>query len=189
MEYSPAGLIKAGYNFVFKNNKTIEKLNRELNTGKISEQEFNEKKSSVINKNIDEFSKGLTGSALALIGYAMANAKFLKAGNDDEEDELEDALGKQKYSITIGDYNISLDWLSPSAMPLFMGAEVYDAVQQDEDISKISALMGGVLSAFNPAFETTMLSNVTSALTSYSSDTEGKWESFLTNIFTNYITC
>ena len=204
MEYSPAGLLNAGVNFVTKNQKAIERLNRELNTGKITEQEFNEKKSSIINKNIDEFSKGLTGSALALIGYAMANAKFLKAGNDDEEEEFEETLGKQKYSltipdftislgkqkypITIGDYNISLDWLSPSAMPLFMGAEVYDALQKDEDISKISALTGGVLSAFNPAFETTMLSNVTSALTSYSSDAEGKWENIIANILTNYIT-
>ncbi|MBQ2558290.1 MAG: hypothetical protein II553_04700, partial [Lachnospiraceae bacterium] len=45
-------------------------------------------------------------------------------GGDEKKDKLEKNLGKQDYSINIGDNTYDLSWLSPSAMPLFVGVEL-----------------------------------------------------------------
>ena len=191
--YSPAGLIKSISYDVMQMKKTIEGVRLDYQEGKITEQQYNEKISKAINKEIDQFSKGLTGSALTAIGVAMAMTGWLKikAGNEDDEDEFMESLGQQKYSITIGDYNISLDWLSPSAIPLFMGVEMYNSIkraEEDEDVSILTALMNGTLNSLNPLFETTMLSNVLSTLASYSSDTSGKMGDVLATIALNLAT-
>ena len=191
--YSPAGLIKSISYDAIQMKKTIEGVRLDYQEGKITEQQYNEKISKAINKEIDQFSKGLTGSALTAIGVAMAMTGWLKikAGNEDDEDEFMESLGQQKYSITIGDYNISLDWLSPSAIPLFMGVEMYNSIkraEEDEDVSILTALMNGTLNSLNPLFETTMLSNVLSTFASYSSDTSGKMGDVLATIALNYVT-
>ena len=191
--YSPAGLIKSISYDVIQMKKTIEATGLDYQEGKITEQQFNEKNSKAINKLIDQFSKGLTGSALTAIGVTMAMNGLLKikAGNEDDEDEFMESLGQQKYSITIGDYNISLDWLSPSAIPLFMGVEMYNSIKQaeeDEDVSILTALFNGTLNSLNPLFETTMLSNVLSTFASYSSDTSGKMGDVLATIALNLAT-
>lgn len=191
--YSPVGLLKSMSYDVGVMQKNIGNLRLDFQEGKITEQEFNEKTSKVINKEIDQISKGLTGSALTAIGVTMAMNGLLKikAGNEDDEDEFMESLGQQKYSITIGDYNISLDWLSPSAIPLFMGVEMYNSIKQaeeDEDVSILTALFNGTLNSLNPLFETTMLSNVLSTFASYSSDTSGKMGDVLATIALNFAT-
>ena len=191
--YSPAGLIKSISYDVIQMKKTIEGVRLDYQEGKITEQQYNEKLSKAINKEIDQFSKGLTGSALTAIGVAMAMTGWLKikAGNEDDEDEFMESLGQQRYSITIGDYNISLDWLAPSAIPLFMGVEMYNSIkraEEDEEVSILTALMNGTLNSLNPLFETTMLSNVLSTFASYSSDTSGKMGDVLATIALNYAT-
>jgi hypothetical protein len=40
-------------------------------------------------------------------------------------------MGDQAYALQMGDYSYTIDWMAPAAMPLFMGAELYDSIKND----------------------------------------------------------
>ena len=112
MEYSPMGLAKS---MVYD---TVQ-----LRKGNIT-----------VNQYIDNVSKGLTGTGIALVGYALASMGIIKAsGGDDDKEKYEQNQGKQTYSIQIGDNTYSLDWLAPTAIPLFIGAEIHELAQSDSE--------------------------------------------------------
>jgi uncharacterized protein YerC len=157
-EYSPAGLAKAiVYDSV------------QLRKGNIN-----------VNEYIDNISKGLTGTGIALVGYALAEAGILKAGGDDDKDEkYRQAMGEQPYSIMINGKSYSLDWLAPTGIPLFVGAELnklmHDKTEKDgETQSEVLKAMGRIADAttslLNPMSEMSMISGLTSTIQSFSSD-------------------
>ena len=157
-EYSPAGLAKAiVYDSV------------QLRKGNIN-----------VNEYIDNISKGLTGTGIALVGYALAEAGILKAGGDDDKDEkYKQAMGEQPYSIMINGKSYSLDWLAPTGIPLFVGAELnklmHDKTEKDgETQNEVLKAMGRIADAssslLNPMSEMSMISGLTSTLQSYSQD-------------------
>ena len=89
-------------------------------------------------------------------------------------------MGEQPYSIMINGKSYSLDWLAPSGIPLFVGAElnrlVHNTEEKDgETQNKIFQAFGRVADAtstiLNPMSEMSMISGITSALRSYSQDT------------------
>ena len=94
-----------------------------------------------VNQYIDNISKGLTGTGIALLGYALADAGILKAsGGDDDKDKYDEEQGKQAYSIQIGNQTYTLDWLAPTAIPLFVGAEAHDVINKSgEEKTSISS--------------------------------------------------
>lgn len=165
LEYSPIGLVKSAiYDTV------------QLRKGNIT-----------VNKYIDNISKGLTGTGIALVGYALANAGILKASGSDDKDKesYDEDRGYQTYSIQIGDNTYSLDWLAPTGIPLFIGAECYEIMQteketktssSDEDssynqaIKSATNILDACTNAMNPMTEMSMLSGLTSALKSYDGD-------------------
>ena len=165
-EYSPIGLLKATKEFAFdikKGNKTV-------------------------NQAIDSLAKGLTGTSIMGIGMLLASQGILKAsGSDDEKEEkYSQSLGNQNYSIKIGDSTYTLDWLSPTAMPLFAGAELWNATQTDNDFN-LNNLVDASLKTINPLMEMSMLQSFTSALTSYNSDgTAGKLSDMALNVAESY---
>lgn len=137
-----------------------------------------------VNQYIDNVSKGLTGTGIALVGYALASAGILSASGSDDEDkqQYEEALGNQTYSIKIGDNTYSLDWIAPSGIPLFIGAEIYEIMQQQKEIKTSSTddetaynqainsavnILDAFTNAMNPMTEMSMLSGLSSALKSY----------------------
>ena len=157
-EYSPAGLAKAiVYDSV------------QLRKGNIN-----------VNEYIDNISKGLTGTGIALVGYALAEAGILKAaGDDDKEDKYKEAMGEQPYSITINGKSFSLDWLAPTGIPLFVGAElnklVHDTTEKEGEtqngvLKAIGRVTDATSSLLNPMSEMSMISGLTSTLQSYSQD-------------------
>lgn len=163
IEYSPLGLTKSA---IFD---TIQ-----LRKGNIT-----------LNTYIDNISKGLTGTGIALLGYALANAGVLRVtGSDDKNKEnYEQEKGNQTYSIRIGDNTYSLDWLAPSGIPLFIGAKVCEIIQNEKETktstssddetsySKAIETATNILSAFtnavDPMTEMSMLSGLSSAIKSY----------------------
>lgn len=182
LEYSPVGLVKSAiYDTV------------QLRKGNIT-----------VNTYIDNISKGLTGSGIALVGYALADCGILKAtGSDDEDREkFEESRGSQNYSVTIGDNTYSLDWLAPSGIPLFIGAECYELMQaqkekktssSDEDelynkaINTATNILDSFANAMNPMTEMSMLSGLTSALKSYDQDSSKMLASIGTNAVKSYV--
>lgn len=182
LEYSPVGLVKSAiYDTV------------QLRKGNIT-----------VNTYIDNVSKGLTGSGIALVGYALADCGILKAtGSDDEDREkFEESRGSQNYSVKIGDNTYSLDWLAPSGIPLFIGAECYELMQaqkekktssSDEDelynkaINAATNILDSFANAMNPMTEMSMLSGLTSALKSYDQDSSKMLASIGTNAVKSYV--
>ena len=157
-EYSPAGLAKAiVYDSV------------QLRKGNIN-----------VNEYIDNISKGLTGTGIALVGYALAEAGILKAGGDDDKDEkYRQAMGEQPYSIMINGKSYSLDWLAPTGIPLFVGAELNklmhdktekDGETQNEVLKAMGRIADATTSLLNPMSEMSMISGLTSTIQSFSSD-------------------
>lgn len=182
LEYSPVGLVKSAiYDTV------------RLRKGNIT-----------VNTYIDNISKGLTGSGIALMGYFLADCGILKAtGSDDEDREkFEESRGSQNYSVTIGDNTYSLDWLAPSGIPLFIGAECYELMQaqkekktssSDEDelyhksINAATNMLDSFANAMNPMTEMSMLSGLTSALKSYDRDGSKMAANIITNSAKSYV--
>lgn len=63
------------------------------------------------------------GTGLAVLGYVLAKMGILRAsGSDPDKANYEKGMGKQSYSLDTPFGNVSLDWLQPTSMPLFVGA-------------------------------------------------------------------
>lgn len=136
---------------------------------------------------IDNLSKNLTGSALTLLGYALAQAGFLHgAGDDDKEGDYDYQLGQQTYSIEIGDKTYSLSWLSPVAMPLFVGANMYEQLVEGKGWNG-NVVMETMAQTLDPLSEMSFVSSLNDVLTSYGSGTE-KIAGVVTSAGQNYIT-
>ena len=182
IEYSPVGLAKS---------MVLDTV--QLRKGNIT-----------VNQYIDNISKGLTGTGITLVGYALAQAGILKAsGGDDDKEKYEEGRGKQAFSIQIGDNTYSLDWLAPTAIPLFIGAEISalnratnetkTSNSSDED-SKYNQLLKSttnVLDAFtnsmNPMMEMSMLSGLASTLRSYEQGATQGITAMGTNALKSYV--
>ena len=184
MEYSPLQIAKSA---------TVDLVN--LRKGNIS-----------VNQYIDNLSKGMTGTGIALVGYALANAGILKAsgGDDKDKEKYEEEQGKQSYSIQIAGKTYSLDWLAPTGIPLFIGAETHKLFNQEETekstekkseedrlnqaIKGASNLLNAGATAINPMSEMSMISGLTSALSSYNtSDNLGSLGNIITNAGKSYV--
>ena len=118
---------------------------------------------------IDQLAKGLTGSALMVLGYALANRGLLRGGDDDEEKkaEFDDLLGHQAYAIELGGYSITLDWLAPEAVPLFLGAQVSKAME--DGAMSPGDVMRTLASIPDPILEMSMLQGLNDAIKNASS--------------------
>lgn len=182
LEYSPAGLAKS---------LIYDTVN--LRKGNIT-----------VNKYIDNISKGLTGTGIALLGYALADAGILKASGSDDKDKekYDEEMGKQTYSITIAGNTYSLDWLAPTGIPLFIGAECHEIMQTDKEektsssdedsrynqaIKTATNILDSFTNAMNPMTEMSMLSGLTSALKSYDQGGSKMIATFGTNAVKSYV--
>lgn len=114
---------------------------------------------------IDLIAKGVSGSALASLGYLLSSIGLLTgSGSDDTKERNADALeGKQRYALQVGDLSFTLDWLSPAAIPLFLGAEIHDAISSESGATtaEIAEAIGNIAA---PIFDMSMMQNVSNAL-------------------------
>lgn len=111
---------------------------------------------------IDSISAGLTGTGLLGLGAYLASQGILSGGGGDDKEKALDALtGRQDYALNIGGKSITLDWLAPEALPLFVGVELYGALsdKSEDGISLTQVLdkLGGIT---DPMFEMSMLQGV-----------------------------
>lgn len=139
---------------------------------------------------IDHIAQNTVGSALTLVGYMLAKAGFLNgAGDDDKEGKYDYQLGKQAYSINIGGNTYTLSWLTPVAMPLFVGANAYEQLVEGEEWNAdvVIETLGQTL---DPLSEMSFLSSLDSVLSSYDSGIQkffGIGEAALQNYVTQFI--
>ncbi|MBO5967850.1 MAG: hypothetical protein J6S14_05055 [Clostridia bacterium] len=121
---------------------------------------------------VDHLSQNLTGTALTLVGYLLASAGFINgAGGDDKEGKYDYQLGEQAYSINIGDSTFSLSWLSPVAMPLFVGANAYEQLVEGKEWNG-DVVVETLAQTLDPLSEMSFLSSLDDVLSSYDSGIE-----------------
>lgn len=136
---------------------------------------------------IDNFAKGLTGSALVYAGYMFAMSGLLNGGGEeDKEGKYDYQLGEQYYSLNIGGNTYTLNWLSPVAMPLFVGANLHEAFNEDKDFTWDTTL-DSLSQTLDPMTEMSFLSGLTSVLTSYEQGT-GMISAMAETMLQNYAT-
>lgn len=154
LEYSPLGLAKAATADRYK-----------LATGEIDRNTY-----------INNLAKGLTGTSIFALGALLSAFDIISAddGGDEEEKAKKQLLGGQDYAINIGEGSYTIDFLSPTSVPLFMGAKVYDEIvkaMNGDDIKALDALFEVMMGVTGPLFAQTMLSGVDGALESVSRET------------------
>lgn len=106
VDYSPVGLVKAMTldARTFKNS---------LENGQFTPQ--------MQHKFVQNLGKGMAGSFLYVLGYALAKAGIASGEADDDKDVknfMKNSLGISSYSIKIGDKTFTYDWAQPVATPL-----------------------------------------------------------------------
>ena len=118
---------------------------------------------------IDHIAQGATGTALTLVGYLLSQMGFLNgAGEDDKEGKYDYQLGKQGYSLNIGGNTYSLSWLSPVAMPLFVGANAHEQLVEGKEWNA-NVVIETLGQTIDPLSEMSFVSSLTDALSSYES--------------------
>ncbi len=167
VKFSPAGLVK-----------TITSDAKKLRNGDITAADF-----------CDNLGAGLNGSGLAVLGaFLFANGILTVGGDDDDKQAgFDAAMGSQNYAINIGDYSYTIDWAAPAVVPMFIGAEFWNAIKtKDEEASFGKAAMNAVGRMFEPLMQMTMLSGVSSTIKSAAYNQQDPIYGVLANVATNY---
>lgn len=140
LEYSPAGLLKGLTNDlvqVRKGNMTAAQA-------------------------IDNISAGLTGTGLLMLGGYLAAQGLLRGGGsgDDDKDKMDDLAGRQDYSMEIGDTSVTLDWLAPEALPLFVGVNLYETWKANNGEMQLSDYLNAIKNVSEPMVEMSCLQSL-----------------------------
>lgn len=141
-------------------------------------------------KMVDHISEGLTGSGIAALGAFLAAQGVFSAGSsdDDKEANLDAGMGQQEYAINIGGKSYTIDWAAPAVVPLAMGGELYNALQQkyDDDETAFNQAMATVSRMFDPMLNMTMLSGIGSTVTSAAYNKSNPLFGIASNVATNF---
>lgn len=129
------------------------------------------KRTKAIADALDRMAAGLTGTGLMIVGALLAQLGLMKGSGDDENKDAEyydQMLGNQEYSITIGNKNYTLDWLTPVSMPLFAGVELHNAKVDGGEMS-FEELIDAIGRVADPITNLSLLQGVNDAMSEYDS--------------------
>lgn len=167
-EYSPAGLVKS----------------LTADRAKVKRGEMN------VSQMLDNVAAGLTGTALLALGAFLKNIGWLTTGGGDDEkqDQLDELSGGQKYAINLpGGGSVTVDWLAPEVLPMFMGAELADAL--DKEGLHVPSLTKLFTATMEPMLEMSMLQSLNDLIDSVSYfDSGDKIYGLVGSALTSYIT-
>ena len=144
LNYSPLGILKGVY-------KSFTQL---------------KKGDTTITEVIDDISKGLSGTMVMLLGYFLASMGWL-GGDEDKskkEKEFDKMVGEQSYALKVGDiFSYTIDWMTPSNLSLFIGAELYDLTKDDFEFADV---VGALSTVTEPLLELSVFSGVNGVIES-----------------------
>lgn len=141
--YSPVGLMNGVY-----------KLLRNLHDGSASTAEV-----------VDALSKGLVGTALTMLGLFLASKGLLRGGDDEQKKkrDFDTLLGKQSFSFVFGDNSYTIDWMVPSALPLFVGCELFNLTKDEFKVRDVAEALSKLS---NPLLELSVFSGISDLISS-----------------------
>lgn len=114
---------------------------------------------------INGIAKTMTGTGIFALGMMLRNAGLLRGGDDEDEEQaaFDELTGHQSYSLELDDgTSVTLDWLTPASMPLFMGVEMMDLIQ-DEGL-ELKDLEQALTSIADPMLQMSMLQGISDTL-------------------------
>lgn len=141
-EYSPAGGVQALITDAAK-----------VKTGEVSAAQL-----------IDKLTASAIGTGAMVLGSALAKGIGGIKLIGDEPTEEEKAQGFKAWQLVIGDMGFNIDWLAPTAIPLFVGANL--GRLESEDSNFVSQFFSAIPSALEPMLELSVLSNLSDLLKS-----------------------
>lgn len=145
---------------------------------------------------IDQITAGLTGSGMMYLGYMMAagmNGIKLTGSGADEDEKRQ---GHQDYALEFcvdgKEYSYRIDWAAPANLPLFVGANIYNAMQKsgaDPDVSKFTSILRGMGTAVEPMLALSCMSSLNDLVesTRYAEEGEALY-TIAANMTTSYFT-
>lgn len=142
---------------------------------------------------VNSLAKSLTGAGLFALGAWLRNMGFLTGGpdSDDDKDNFDQLNGDQDYAIrfTIGGktYNYTFDWLTPAAMPLFMGGQFWDIMDDGFENITYADLEQVFLSIADPMLQMSMLQGLDDSLNNIKY-TDNNLGQFVINACVSYLT-
>ena len=172
VEYSPLGLLKGlSYDLY------------QVGKGKMSATEA-----------IDNISAGLTGTGLLALGVYLAAQGLIRGHGEDEEEErkFKELTGHQAYSLELPNgQSITLDWLAPEALPLFVGVNLWETTKGTDEETNLSSILGAVSNISEPMLEMSCLQGLNDLFEGIgyasSNDTSGL-VSVVSSAVTSYLT-
>lgn len=148
-EYSPGGVIQGGV-----------RLNRALKSGD----------AKAVTAALNELTSGMTGTAVAVMGGALASMGFVTGKiEDNDKGWYEKDLGKQNYAIRLGTeedgFTYTLDWAAPMAIPFFTGITMYEAWRDMKENGRpdVGTLLEAIGQTFDPTMEMSVLQGISNA--------------------------
>lgn len=147
LEYSPIGLLKS--------------LTYDISQVMRKDADGNPRMS--VAEMLDDVSEGLTGTGILLLGGLLAKLGLLRGHGEDEKKERDyyDLMGFQNYALTLPNgESYTLDWLAPESLPLFVGVNIYEKLQQSKGDMKMSDLIDVVSQISEPMLEMSMLQSL-----------------------------
>lgn len=147
LEYSPFGLLKS--------------LTYDISQVMRKDADGNPRMS--VAEMLDDVSAGLTGTGLLALGGLLAKLGLLRGHGEDEKKERDyyDLMGFQNYALTLPNgESYTLDWLAPESLPLFVGVNIYEQLQQSKGDMKMSDLIDVVSQISEPMLEMSMLQSL-----------------------------
>lgn len=167
-EFSPLGLI----------NSTVKSIQKARGNEDISGADV-----------INSWAKSITGVGLFALGAAMMDQGLLTGGPDEDEEKaaFDELNGQQNYAIQLPNgTNYTIDWLTPAAMPMFMGAQFWKMLSSDQDLT-FADMEQVFTSIADPLIQMSMLQGLNDSLDGikYSDNNLGQ---FFINAAVSYLT-
>ncbi len=168
MEYSPGGLLIE-----------LLLLKHNVKTGKYTAAQA-----------IDRISAGLTGTGLMALGYFLAKIGWLVPPDDDDDKQagFDKLRGAQSYALKIGKTYVTVDWLAPEALPVFVGSQCCK-LRSDGwgNNGFIKSFYHALSNISEPMLEMSMLSSLQDVIENVSY-ADGQLMAILSTAATNYLT-
>ena len=132
----------------------------------------NAKNNGDIAKGITQLGQAATGTAAIALGYALAEAGWLKGALSDDPDEaqFQKQQGELAYSVKTPFGYLTYDWAQPASIPLILGVTLYDSLNNDMDWT--TGLKQGTVATVNSWLELSPLQNLSKIFGGYSSPAE-----------------
>jgi len=131
------------------------------------------KKGTVTQKEVvDQLGRSLTGTTLMTVGVLLAQQGVLTGKQDSNSNisNFKKQAGITPYSIKIGNKYSTIDWVQPAAVPLMLGADIYQTLSKEKDSDIAAASLEAVKTGLSTTFNQSLLQGLTRLFGGYSSN-------------------